>query len=52
MSSEKIILTDSQKVTLEFYLYSRNDYDLAFDYLKKLGVEKSNYNEVIKQLNS
>ena len=46
----EFILTNNQKIVLELYIYECNDFDLVFDYLRKIGVEKSEYNNVIKQL--
>ena len=51
MDNEKFILTESQKITLDMYLYTHKDYDLVFGYLEKIGVDKNDYNAVIKQLN-
>ena len=51
MENEKFILTENQKITLELYLYENKNYSLAFDYLKKIGVDKNDYITVIKQLN-
>lgn len=49
-TSESFILTEHQKTILEFYFYENKDYDLVFEYLKKIGVESKSYNEVFKQL--
>ena len=42
------VLTDMQKKALEIFLYENKDYDLVFDYLKRIGVEKENYIEVLR----
>jgi hypothetical protein len=52
MKKGKFILNDNQKIALDFYLYVRKDYDMVFEYLKKIGVDKDEYNDVIKQINS
>ena len=52
MENITIVLTENQKVILDLYIYTCNDYDLAMDYLKKLGVKNSDFNLVIKQLRS
>lgn len=46
-----IILSESQKITLEFYVYVHKNYDMVFDYLEKIGVDKDDYSELLKQIN-
>jgi hypothetical protein len=46
------MITEMQRRLLEFYIYENNDYVSAFEYLKSIGIEKENYIEVIKSVNT
>lgn len=49
-TGKEITLTDREKAILEFYLYEKKDFDLVFEYLKSLGIEKDDYNVAIRLL--